>query len=391
MQAARSPVESETRHESLPLVLLSGLATGGAERVTVSFLRQLRATGVRAGVCTVTGRHDGPLAAELDEAGIARHDLGAARLADPRAPVRLARLLERDRVGLVHAHGQDASIIAAAVRSLSRIPLVVTRHVLEEPAEGWRQRLRARLALAAIRRADAAVAVSSATAERLAAQISVPRAAIEVIPNGIDLERFDRSSEAALRRVTRERLGFGVGQALVLVPAVLRAGKGHEILLEAMPELRRCVPSVRVLLAGGGEREGELRERAEALGDAVRFLGPRDDMPELLCACDLVVLPSLAEALPTALMEAAAAGRAVVALRVGGVPEVVEHGRTGLLVPPADAAALAEAIVALLAAPTRAREMGAAARTVARERFGIEHQVRQTLALWTRVRAGRRS
>jgi glycosyltransferase involved in cell wall biosynthesis len=372
-----------------PLVLISGLATGGAERVTVSFVRRLFAMGVPVSVCTVTSRHDGALAAELAAAGVVRHDLGARRLADPRAAVRLARLLRRSGVDVVHAHGQDASILAAAVRPFSHVPLAVTRHVLEEPSADARQRLRARLASASIRRADGAVAVSHATADRLAVLARRSRETIDVIPNGVDLARFDCPDEGGVRARVRRSLGLARDQPVVLVPAVLRAGKGHDVLLEAVPDLRQRVPSVRVLIAGGGELEAELRARAESLGDAVCFLGPRDDMPELLAACDVVALPSLAEALPTVLMEAAAAARPVVASRVGGVPEVVENGRTGVLVPVGDAPALAAGLAGLLCNVAYARAMGDAARGLARGRFGIDRQVERTLSLWSRMRAER--
>jgi glycosyltransferase involved in cell wall biosynthesis len=371
-----------------PLVLLSGLATGGAERVTVAFARRLKSMGLPAPVCTVTARYDGELAADLARAGVERHDLGARRLADPRAPWRLARLLARERIDLVHAHGQDASIVAAAVRRLSNFVLVVTRHVMDEPTATWRERLRARLACAAFRRADAVVAVSGASAERLAELARIPREAVRVLPNGIDLAAFDGAGPE-IRAAARRALAVAPADALVLVPAVLREGKGHDVLLEAVPALLARVPSARVIVAGGGEREAQLRGRARPLGDAVRFLGPREDMRELLAACDVVALPSLAEAQPTALMEAAAAGRPVVATRVGGVPEVVADGRSGILVPPRDAGALAEALAALLADPARARAYGECARQLARERFAIELQVERTLDLWSGLVARR--
>ena len=376
-----SPAMTLSRPDPRALVLLSGLATGGAERVTVAFARRLKAMGLQAPVCTVTARHDGALAAELAAAGVVRHDLGARRLADPRASWRLARLLARERIEIVHAHGQDASIVAAAVRSLSHFVLVITRHVMEEPAATWRQRLRARLACAAFRRADAVVAVSDAAARHLAGLARIPLEAVRVLPNGIDVAAFDGAGPE-LRAAARRALAVSPDDALVLVPAVLREGKGHDVLLEAVPALLARVPSARVMVAGGGERERELRDRARPLGEAVRFLGPREDMRELLAACDVVALPSLAEALPTALMEAAAAGRPVVATRVGGVPEVVDDGRSGILVPPRDPDALAEALAALLADPARARACGDHGRRLARQRFGIERQVERTLALW---------
>lgn len=374
--------------DGLPLILLSSLATGGAERVTVSFLRRLQQRGMEALVCTVTARHDGPLAAELSSSGVRRYDLGARRLADPLAAWRLLRLLRRQPIALVHAHGQDASILGAAVRSLVGVPLIITRHVLDEPSVTWRQRLRARLALWAIRQADAVVAVSSAAADRLAELARLPRAAIHVIPNGIELERFDQPQFSTCRTELRRSLGFDPQDQLVLVPAVLREGKGHERLIQAAPALRARVPAVRILFAGGGPRERALRLQAQSADGAIIFLGPRQDIPELLAACDLVVLVSDAEALPTALIEAAAAGRPVVATRVGGAAEVVEHGRTGWLVPPDDPVALVEAMANLLNDRRRARAFGATARQLAYERFSIDLQLERTLALWSEVVRG---
>jgi glycosyltransferase involved in cell wall biosynthesis len=368
-----------------PLVLLSGLPVGGAERVTAAFLCRLAADGRSVPLCTVTSRHDGPLARQLADAGVRRLDLDARRLADPGALHRLLRLLVRERVDVVHAHGQDASILAAAARRLVPVRLVVTRHVLEEPAANWRQRVRARTTLAAIRCADVSVAVSRAAATRLAELVPPAADRIRVLPNGIDLDRFDRPDLRSARPEIRASLGLVSDDLVVLVPAVLRPGKGHDVLLEAVPLLRARVPRARVLLAGDGELDRPLRARAAGLGDAVRFLGQRDDIPSLLSACDLVVLPSLAEALPTVLMEAAAAGRPVVATDVGGTGEVVLPWITGLLVPPGDSAALAEAMAMLLEDVGRARAMGVAARQVATCRFGMDAQVRRTLALWDEV------
>ena len=372
------------------LVLISSLATGGAERITVSFLCRLARMGIPALVCTVTARHDGPLATELSEAGVIRHDLGARRLADPLALLRLLRLLRRERIDLVHAHGQDASILAGAARRLSRVPLIITRHVLEEPAQDWRERLRAKLALASIRRADAVVAVSSAAADRLAELARLPRSAFRVIPNGIDLERFRGNGTDLHQTALRRTLGLSRDTRLVLLPAVLREGKGHDVLLDAVPALKKRVPSVHVLFVGGGEREAALRSLAQPYREMIRFLGPRNDIPELMAACDLVVLPSLTEALPTVLMEAAAAGRPVVATRVGGAVEIVEEGRTGLLVTPGDPVALAEAMVNLLINCDLAHAFGEAARRLAQERFSLDLQIRFTMALWDDVVAGRR-
>lgn len=367
-----------------PLVLISSLATGGAERVTVSFLRKV--ADLRRGVplCTLTRRRDGGLADEVAEAGLERFDLGARRLADPIALARLVRLLVSERFHVVHAHGQDAWILATAARALRRFPLVLTRHVLTEPSDGPRSALRTRCSLGAARRAEALVAVSVATAERLSELAGIAKERIHVIPNGIDIERFDcvgYRERAELRR----SLNIGHAESMILVPAVLREGKGHEVLLDALPRIQGRHPGARIVFAGAGERKEALEAWAAPFGESVRFLGQREDIPELLAACDLVAHPSWEEALPTALIEASAASRPIVATRVGGTDEVVVDGVTGVLVPAGDAIRLADEIAHLLSDSARADRLGRAARKRVRERFSLDAQVDRTLALWSSV------
>ncbi len=368
-----------------PLVLMSSLQMGGAERNTVSILRRLQSSGAGAALCTVSSREDQGLARELGEAGVLRIDLGARRLADPRALARYLRLLSRGGFDLVHAHGQDAGILAAAARPFTRKPYLLTRHVLEEPERGFRQRLRVRSSLAAARCASARIAVSRAAAKHLSRAARIPEEKIDVIPNGIEVERFDADALRDDREKIRQRLGVREDEPLLLLPAVLREGKGHEVALEALPFLRAQVPRARLAFAGGGEREACLRRRAEPFGDAVLFLGWREDVPALLAASDVVLLPSFQEAYPTVLLEAAAAARPVVATRLEGIQEIVEDGGTGWLVPTGDPSALAEAAAALLRRPERARALGESARRRAWREFSLDRQVERTLDLWSRL------
>jgi glycosyltransferase involved in cell wall biosynthesis len=368
-----------------PLVLISGLAPGGAESVTVSFLRRLKNAGREVPLCTVTSRLDGPLAEDVRLAGVKRYDLGASRLADAGALARLSALIRRGRFDVVHAHGQDATILAALACAIHRVPLVVTRHVLGEPMAGWRQRVRARGMTVSLRRASAIVAVSRATAMALQPS-GIPPQRVRVIHNGIELERYATDGTAAGQRI-RAEWGFGSGDPLILVPAVMRDGKGHDLLLDAMPRIIGQMPRARLLLAGTGPLEPALRERARVYGAAVVFLGHRHDVPALLGAADLVVLASQSEGLPTVLMEAAAAGRPVVSTRVGGVDEVVVDRRTGLLVSPGDAAGLAAAVVTVLQDRGLADALGGAARAEAEARFGIDAQVKRTCDLWREIAA----
>jgi glycosyltransferase involved in cell wall biosynthesis len=374
-----------------PLVLISSLRPGGAERIVVTLMCRLAQRGFRAALCTLNTLYDdAQLAEEVQKAGVTRYDLRARRLSDPRVVARYLRLLAHARVNLVHAHGQDAWILAGMVRRFTDVPLAFTRHVLDEPADTWRQALRRRSALAASRQADALVAPSYATADSLGRLAGFCPSRVHVIPNGINLERFERPAIVMARDETRRALGFEAHERIVILPAVLRPGKGHDVLLEALPIIQTRVPHVRVVFAGDGERDAELRLRARSYGPEVVFLGHRNDLPELLAACDLVVLPSFSEALPTVLIEAAAAGRPVVATRVGGTPDVVEHGVTGLLVPPGDPRALADAILSLLSDPAKAEAFGRAARILVHHRFSLDGHVDRTLELWSRIIANRR-
>jgi glycosyltransferase involved in cell wall biosynthesis len=358
----------------------------------VSLVCRLAQRGHVPVLCTFTSHHDNAeLAEEVRNAGVTRYDLGAQRLSDPRALARYLRLVARARITVVHAHGQDAWILGSMARRFTNVPLALTRHVLDEPADTWRQALRRRSALAAARHADALVAPSAATADRLGQLAGFCPSRIHVIPNGIELERFDRPASAPGRDETRRALGFGAHEKVVLLPAVLRHGKGHDVLLDALPAIQARVPDVRVVFAGSGERDAELRGLAQAHGREVVFLGHRNDLPELLAASDLVTLPSLSEALPTVLIEAAAASRPVVATHVGGTPDIVEHRVTGLLVPSGDRHALADAIVSLLTDPGKAEAFGRAGRVVAHYRFSLDGHVDRTLELWSRIAAaGRR-
>jgi glycosyltransferase involved in cell wall biosynthesis len=245
------------------------------------------------------------------------------------------------------------------------------------------------MSLSALRRADAVVAVSDATARRLSELMPFPKGKIRVIPNGVRLDPFLRSDLHMRGMELRNKLGFTAEERIVLIPAALREGKGHEVALGAMTVLQQRIPSLRLVFAGMGNREPDLRRKAKPLGDKVVFLGDFPEMPVLFGACDLVVLPSMSEALPTALIEAAAAGCAAVATSVGGTPEVIKGNLTGLLVRPNDPEALAAAVSDLLGDAKRLQRFGAAARLHALQNFSMEIQVQRTLDLWSEV-IGRR-
>ena len=206
------------------------------------------------------------------------------------------------------------------------------------------------------RLADATVCVCEAGAERYAAIRAASRKRLRVIPNCVDTTRF---RPGAARRPSDEFTWLAVGR--------LMWKKDYPTLIEAMARQQQGV----LLIAGAGEQEAELRALAARLNANVRFLGAREDIPELMHACDAFALSSAIEGLPVVLLEAAASGLPCVATDVGGVREAVLHERTGYVVPPGDPAAFAAAMSRLANLET-CREMGRAAREHAVERFDVD-------------------
>jgi glycosyltransferase involved in cell wall biosynthesis len=300
--------------------------------------------------------------------------------------VRLLRLLAQLRPAILHSHMFHANLLGRLARILCPVPVLIsTLHSAAESGRKsrsvfWRDRLyRWTDALA-----DVTVAVSQAVADRHAQAGAVSRSKLRVIPNGVDTTIFRPDPE---RRV-RMRRTLGLEDEFVWLSAGrLMWKKAPATLLEAFAAVRQGV----LLVAGDGPLEPELRVYAEERKLAVRFLGNRRDMPELMCAADAYVQASVVEGLPLALLEAAATALPCVATDAGGSREVVIHGRTGLLVAPGDSRALASAMNELAELTESARAaMGRSARAHVLENFEIgavaarwEALYRERLGPWT--------
>jgi glycosyltransferase involved in cell wall biosynthesis len=270
---------------------------------------------------------------------------------------RLAALVAEWRIALVHAHGSRGALYAGlAVRR--RVPLVWHARIVDrDPWLDWML----------VRLATAVIANSQATAGRFAG-LAAARDKVHVVLNGVDLERFSPGPpDPALRRV----LGLPPSGPVIGYVGRLERGKGPDVLLTAAGLLRARRPDVCFLFVGDGPLAPELAARAARDDLAAVFVGRRRDLPSVLRLCALLAVPSRQEAFGRALVEAMASEVPVVAARVGGIPEVVTDGRTGLLVPPEDPAALARALEVTLTDvdATRARVRAAAAD--ARARFSL--------------------
>ena len=225
-------------------------------------------------------------------------------------------------------------------------------------------------------------AMSRQLAQQLEVASGVPRRKIRVICSGISL---DRCEETALRLRSELRISSDI--SLVTVVARLSPEKGHQVLLRAMAEMKERLTSVRILFVGDGPLRSSLEEQviAHGLQDIVRFLGFRTDIPDILQVSKFIVLPSLTECMPLALLEAMAAGKPIVASNVGGVGEVVIHDVTGVLVRPGDHHELGRALQQLLTASDEMlKAMGLAARHRAQKYYSTEQMLAGIFGLYTR-------
>ena len=369
------------------LWLIDSLTLGGAEALVASFARAARARGIVPHVAFLKRIAGNPFEEELRASGVQLSFLDARTLRDRAAYRRLLALLARGGFDVLHAHLAYASIWGAHAGARAGVPVVATLHVAPEPVPRWsREAVRRRLLVRALRRHAAAVlAVSGAVREAWAGH-GLPPASVEVVPNGVDVGALAAPRPQARARL-RAELGVAGEAPLALAVAALRPGKGLETLIAALGLLAETSTAPCCAVAGDGPLRGELERAAAERGVRIHWLGLRRDVPDLLAAADLFVLPSERDALPTVLLEAMAASLPVVATPVGGIPEIVEDGESGVLVAPGDAAALAAALRGLAGDPATRRRLGASGQRRVHERFTLDAWVARLEAVYRRVAA----
>jgi glycosyltransferase involved in cell wall biosynthesis len=347
----------------------STFGIGGAERVISEVVARLRADRFEPQLYFL--REAGPLGRELFARGVGGVERIEARRGDPLAVARLWRYFRRERPDVAFCMDHHNAMLVGRVAGVAaRVrALVVGSH--STGLFGRRGSLR-RADRWLMEFTDCVVALSRTHARYLQEREGVSPGKLRVIENGIDVTAFAESGGSRVRA----ELGIGEDEAVVSMVAALRPEKAHEVLLEAAARLEVGVRPVHFLLAGDGARREALEALSVRLGvrERVHFLGARRDVPALLRASSVLVLPShpVVETLPLAVLEAMAAGVPVVASRVGSIPEVIESGENGLLVPPGDAPALAEAIAHMLGDDALARRVAAAARRTVAERYSAQ-------------------
>jgi glycosyltransferase involved in cell wall biosynthesis len=355
--------------------LIESDGPGGAERVVVDLATRLQAAGAET-VVFLPARGEGWLAGQLAGSGV---DVESFHLESPFSPAcarSLAAAFRRRRIDIAHSHEFSMAVYGAWASWLAGGQHVITMHGSRYYAGRARRRLAMRAAVALSGRT---VAVSSPLADQISRDLLVTRSRIATIPNGV---RATPASGSAVR----EELGLGADDRLVVATGNLYPVKGHVHLIDAMALLTGRHPDLQLAICGRGDQEDALRSRARAngIGGHVHLLGLRSDVPAVLAAADLFVLPSLSEGLPLALLEAMCAGCPIVASDVGDVGKAL-GADAGVLVEPGNPSALASALETLLTQPGLARDLGIRARARARAEYDVAHMVRAYSAVYDQL------
>lgn len=294
---------------------------------------------------------------------------------------KLISFIKNNKVDIIHAHGARVNLWGSFASLLTGVPIIATEHNIDL----WRinNHLFNGLDRFSAKINKCRVGVSQAVCAMLRKQ-GVRADKIVCIENGIDVERFNITVD-----ISDEKAGLGIPDSAKVIGAVGRLveQKGHKYLIEAFKIIEDQFSNVRLMIVGDGPLEYTLKEQVKDLGleGKVIFAGQREDIPYLLAAMDIFVLPSITEGLPLVLLEAMAAGKPVIASRISGIPEVIEDGVDGVLVEPANADVLASAIKNLLSDSSRSVRMAALANNKVNDKYTAKNMLKRYQALYERI------
>jgi glycosyltransferase involved in cell wall biosynthesis len=385
------------------LQVIANLDIGGAQAVVRTLSEGLVETGCPTVVCSFK---DGPLRPQIEELGIPVEVLPQRRYSILAFPLyvremlairrALVRLVEKYEVDVIQTHLlRSLDFLVATLRFGTQRPLIFwTVHNFnfalrpehlprfrwlagpKQAAHSWLYRRMARWV-------NGFIAISNDVELAILKTIGPVRERIAIISNGVDIRRYQVAVD---RSAIRRALGFEEEETLYTVVGTLKEQKGHRYLIEAVAPLIQRTRQLHLLVVGDGELRDSLKAQVHAAGIErnVHFLGNRSDVPTILAASDVFVLPSLWEGLPMALIEAMASGLPVIATLVSGSQQVVEHNQSGILVPPGEVAALRQAMEALLSDPERAKLLGKAAQRRIEETYSARRQAEEHLILYRR-------
>lgn len=366
------------------IFVITGSGVGGAEKMLYHTIKGLNPERYNAKLCSL--KKKGVFASRLEADGLEVYSLNmrdedtlAGWFDSLRVLVLLFMYILKERPAIVHSFLFRANIIARIAAFLSGVPVVISSvrvmggekrycHIIERVTSFM---------------TDHYVTVSDQVKAHSIQKARIAEKKISTIYNGVSAQR------APVFDMTEFMRDFGLktDDRILMTAGRLHRQKCYDHLIQAMPMVQAAFPTVKLLILGEGEEENNLKKLVNSLElkEKIIFMGLRPDVDRMLQCSELFVLPSRWEGLPNALMEAMAAGKPVVATAVGGVPELVADGVTGVLVPPEDFRALADAIKGLLSDEKRALAMGAAGRERVQQCFSIDAMVAKTEVLYQKL------
>lgn len=373
--AAYAPAERSTSALGSLAICTVGELFGGVERHVLGMLAGLRRTG---NVAQLILFHDGELAAQARAQGDIPIVLPGSNRSVLATSRRLARLLMEQGTSLVHVHGYKAAVYCALARVWHRFAIVKTEHGMPELIAGGmldtlRDRAYHRLDAVAMQSTNAAICYVTRDLQNFRRRTHAGLRTA-VVANGVErmeVEDFPRPPEFANHRFNAAIVGR------------LEPVKGHQFAIEALAADGR-LRGVDLHIVGAGPTETALRALSEErkVADQVHFLGFRRNVYDYIAHCDALLMPSIHEGLPYTLLEAMALGRPIIASRVGGLAEVLDNGRTALLVPPGDVPALASALLRVCNERMLQRSLGETARSVQLEHYSLETMTQSYLSIY---------
>ncbi len=351
----------------------------GATTYFLNVLPALRQRGAQLTVCFLRERH--PVADQLESQGIRPIFLNRGKW-NPLAVIDLVRIGRRERVDLIHAAGMKGILMGRLAGIFLRKPVIVHLHDTN-PLDAVTRSLQRLLAF----KTDLALGVSGVVCEYAQRVLRTPAARTRTLYNALPASAYDGGTPKEIRQLWNA-FRLPPSSRVLSIIGRLSEEKGHGPFLEAFASIRNRVPKTVLLIVGEGPLRASLEARVKELDleDAVRFTGYRDDVPDLLSITDVTVVPSIREGFSYAALESLAAGKPVAAFRVGGVPEIIEHDRTGLLAEPGDLEELTGHVIRLLTDVPLAHRLQEAGRRRARD-FSMERHTTQLLAMYRELLA----
>lgn len=305
------------------------------------------------------------------EIGVKVRRLRVAHKHDPRHFLYLKHLLPK--FDLLHLHLWNPASCRYALAASKRFPVIVTEHD-PFPLKGLKGWLKKKL----MEHVRAIIVCSQAAKNIVCEEDSGCASKLTIIPNGIDIEEFITQAKNADRMEIRS-------VTLILCVAELHERKGQRYLIEAVKRLAAKFPDIKLVFAGEGGRRKYYEKLARPLGDRAAFFGRRRDIASIMAAADMLVLPSVREAFGLVLLEAASVGLPTIATNVGGIPEIIEHGKTGLLVPAGNPEEIAKAIIMYLEHPAFAAELAKRAKEKVEKEFHARSMAMRTAEVYDKV------